>query len=331
MEFRKFNSIENAYNKDFIQKIKEEGLASEQFVVQEKAHGGNLSIWTEDGEHFITAKRTAFLDPNENFFNHQQVLEDLKPKLIKLWNHFNKENTLRQMVLYGEIIGGVYPHEEVAKNKNAIRVQKGVSYSPNNEFYAFDLLLNEKEFLTVEKLNELMKAYGFLHAKTLLTGDLAAVLQYPNTFQTLIPSQLNLPEIENNTCEGLIIRPLKNITFKNGGRIFLKNKNEKWAEKEKVSRRPKKELVISQPVQELQAEIARYVTANRLSNVLSKYGKLSMKEFGKVMGLFSQDIVEDFSKDFAPQLATLEKQEIKQITKSFSNKAIALVKNELMN
>lgn len=329
MQFRKFNSIENSYSKDFIQKIKEEGFANEQFVVQEKVHGGNMSIWTEDGINFSTAKRTAFLEPDENFFNHQVVLEKLKPKLIALWNELKTEIDLSQMVLYGEIIGGTYPHEDVPKNTSAIRVQKGVSYSPNNEFYAFELLVNNEDFIELQRFITLMETNGFLYAKILFTGSLEDVLKYPNTFQTLIPEEMGLPAIKNNTCEGVIIRTLRNVAFRDGRRIFLKNKNEKWSEKEKASKRPKKIEILSEPVKELQSEIALYVSENRLDNVISKFGSVSMKDFGDLMRLFSIDIIEDFTKDKASELHTLDKQEVKQITKSISPKAIQLVKRKL--
>ena len=41
LEFKKYNSIENTFNKDFMDKINSERLDSLQYVVQEKVHGAN--------------------------------------------------------------------------------------------------------------------------------------------------------------------------------------------------------------------------------------------------------------------------------------------------
>ena len=46
LEFKKHNSIENAYNKEFMDKIRSEGLDTLQYVVQEKAHGSNCCFVT---------------------------------------------------------------------------------------------------------------------------------------------------------------------------------------------------------------------------------------------------------------------------------------------
>ena len=186
MEFRKYTSIENSYNQDLIQQIIDEKLDREIFVVQEKAHGGNLSIWIKDGKEFTTAKRTAFLSPDDKFYNHQSVLEGLKSKLTKVWNKLNAKYSMQHLTIFGELIGGVYPHPDVNKDKSAIQVQKGVYYSPSNEFYAFDILLDNNRFLSIEEVNNLFEEYEILHAKTLFQGSLAEVLEYPNTFQSTL-------------------------------------------------------------------------------------------------------------------------------------------------
>lgn len=41
--FKKYNSIENTYRQEFLDKIKGHGFWEDEFVVQEKVHGANLS------------------------------------------------------------------------------------------------------------------------------------------------------------------------------------------------------------------------------------------------------------------------------------------------
>jgi len=325
MEFRKYTSIENSYNQEFLQSIIEEGLENEIFIVQEKAHGGNLSIWTNNGKDFKTAKRTAFLEPSDKFFNHQSVLETLTPKLIEVWNILNVRYDIQHMTFFGEIIGGVYPHPEIKNINSSIKVQKGVYYSPNNIFYAFDILLNNNLFLSIEESNELFSSIGFLYAKTLFKGSLKEVLNYPNTFQSTISKDLGLPPIEGNTCEGIVIKSLNNLNFENGKRVILKNKNEKWAEREKNKKR-KKKPIIGDKIKILIQEIEGYVTENRLNNVISKVGEISQKDFGKIMGMFSKDVIEDFQKDYKNDISNLKDKELKLVTKSITPKMAKLLK-----
>ncbi len=43
--------------------------------------------------------------------------------------------------------------------------------------------------------------------------------------------------------------------------------------------------------------LACYVTLNRINNVISKIGTVTPKDFGKVMGLTVQDILEETSRE----------------------------------
>ena len=328
MEFRKYTSIENSYNQELIQQIIDEKLDNEIFVVQEKAHGGNLSIWTNDGANFVTAKRTAYLEADEKFYNHNSVLEILKPKLVEMWNILVKKHDIQHLTIFGEIIGGVYPHPDVEKDKESIQVQKGVYYSPSNEFYAFDILLNNNLFLPLDEANELFEQLDFLFARTIFQGTLNEVLAYPNTFQSTISKDLNLSEIEGNTCEGIVIKTISNTNFESGKRVILKNKNEKWAEREKNKKRRKKPP-IGEEVKVLISDIGTYVTENRLNSVISKIGEITQKDFGQVMGLFSKDVVEDFQKDYKDEISKLEDKEFKIVTKSITGKMAKLLKERL--
>ena len=57
MDFKKYNSIENSYQIEFLNEIKEQGFNDLEYVVQEKVHGANLSFIT-NGKDIISAKRT---------------------------------------------------------------------------------------------------------------------------------------------------------------------------------------------------------------------------------------------------------------------------------
>jgi len=157
-------------------------------------------------------------------------------------------------------------------------------------------------------------------------------LGYPNSFESTIPNELNLPILKSNIAEGIvIIRPNKTSYFENGVRVILKSKNEKWAENKKYHKPIRKKDKVSKKVMELQAAIQNYVTENRLNNVVSKIGEITKKDFREVMRLFSTDVVEDFLKDYSHLTEELEKKELKAITKSFAKRAMELVKEKIQN
>ncbi|MCI3939022.1 RNA ligase, Rnl2 family [Chryseobacterium aahli] len=333
MIFKTYNSIENAFQVRVIDQIRLQGFWDEVFIVQEKVHGANFSFFT-DGKQIKIAKRTAFIEKDEKFYNAHQVLERYRKNVIDV---FQKVKTIYQdletVVIHGELFGGGYKHKEVEAAKDAVKVQKGIDYAPHNEFYGFDIKLNGTTYLDTDLVNKIFEETGFFYAKILFQGTLEEALKFPNVFDSKIPAWLGLPEIENNMCEGTIVKTLKTRYFGNGSRIILKNKNEKWIEKSKMVKKDRpiqKEVHFSENAQNIWEEIQKYATANRLNNVISKIGEFEPKMIGKVIGLFAQDILEDFEKDFPKVFTTIEKDEQKRINKKLNSLVIDVVKGELM-
>jgi len=328
--FKKYNSIENTYRDEFILRVKGHNFDDKEYVILEKVHGANLSYYTNDGQQFYAAKRSGQVKPDEQFYNCQAILEQILPNLKAIWTDLKTENdNLEQLTIFGEVIGGSYPHPEVKRNPKALKVQKGIFYSPDNVFFAFDIVINAHHYLDTDKATELFEKHDLLHAPILFRGSLEACLNHPNDFDSNVPTQLGLPQISPNIVEGVIIKPLKTLYMNNGTRVIMKNKNEKWSEKSTF----KKDIEPAEPLPEkvlkLQEAIATYVTENRLNNVLSKEGEVTHKDFGRILGLFNKDVIEDFNKDFASHLNELEKKERKLITKSFSKLSVALIKRHL--
>jgi Rnl2 family RNA ligase len=328
--FRKYSSIENTFQNEFVEKIKSEGFGDHEYVVQEKAHGANMSFLSTDGIHFTPAKRTDVLSPDEKFYNYQLVYDKYLERLHSLWNDLNTDfPEMEQLNVFGELIGGDYAHPDVPKDREAIKVQKGIYYCPSNEFYAFDILVDNKIYLTSDKIEYYFMKHKFIYAKTLFRGSLDECLNYPNDFQSGIYQQFGLPKIESNVAEGVVIRPVEPCFLSGGGRVMLKNKNEKWAEKAKAKKRPQKEITFSDDIRQLQDAIQDYVTENRLNNVISKIGEISIKDMGNVLGLFAADIIEDFMKEYGREMDKLEKKEQKLVTKSITKKSVEMVKKRL--
>lgn len=330
MLFRKYNSIENTYREKFIEAIARAGFYQAQYVVQEKVHGANFSFLT-DGKTVQCAKRTAMLSEEENFYGYQKVRDRLANKVIATFALVKQQHTdLQTLTIFGELFGGNYPHQEVAKIKDAHKVQKGIAYCPHNDFYAFDILLNNEQYLAVDKANDIFEQLDWVYAKTLFQGKLEEALKYPNDFESTIPTYFDLPKIAANICEGTIIKPLEPSFFASGSRVILKNKNEKWSEKIKRAKSNHIATPASTQLQVLQQIAHDYITVNRLNNVLSKVGAITHKDIGKVIGLLAKDTLTDFLKDEEEAFVALEKKEQKMLKKQLTNRSAKLVKEEVL-
>lgn len=328
--FVKYTSIENSYREEFLDRIKSHGFWGQEYVVQEKIHGANFSFYTENGIDFKSAKRSGTIEVGEKFHNYELILEQLKPNLIRIWDELKiKYPTLKQMNIFGELMGGSYPHKSVPQDNHSARVQKGIFYSPKNIFYAFDILINGDQFLPIDEINYFFEKENLLHAKTLFRGSLKECLKYPNSFNSTIPAELGLPELENNICEGVIIKPVEPCFFKNGVRVILKNKNERWSENTKFHKTIKKVEPLPEKVVKLQEAILTYATENRLNNVISKIGEINYQDFGRVLGLFNKDVYDDFIKDFHHITDELNKKEMKAVTKSLGRVSAKLLKSKI--
>ena len=332
MDFKKYASIENSYRQKIIDSILMYGLSGGEWCCTEKVDGSNFSFY-HDGNTIRCAKRSAFLPETHDFFGCLTLREDYDILIEKLYQYFkeNTETDSLEMIVYGEIFGGYYNHPEVTVT--GTKVQKRISYSPNNEFYPFDIKINGEyiDYYTFEKACE---AVGFpVYAKALFIGTFEEALVSSNEFTTLIPAKLGLPPVEENICEGVVIKPVKCKYFRDGSRVILKNKNEKFSEKSNStkSKQPKKALKLSDEEKAVFNKMFEYLSENRLRSVLSKIGAVNDKMFGKVLGMLVQDLLEDFTKDHEELYAALPKETRKRLRKLLNGEASILIRKNFLN
>jgi len=330
MVFKKYNSIEQNYRTKFIDMIKANNLDTIDYIVQEKIHGSNFSFISVDGINFRAAKRTSILEPNESFYNYKPVMDKLLDKMKALWTLVKADYPdMFQLTVFGELFGGLYPHPEVKKDNTASVIQKGVYYSPSNNFYAFDIMINAEVYLDVDIINNYFEKVNMFYARTIYRGSLTDCLNYPNDFQSTIPEQLGLPPIENNIIEGIVIRPIKSLYLPIGSRVILKSKNEKWSEiktKKKKTQTP----IISNDLKLCILNVKNYITKNRLNNVISHIGEINKNKIGAVLKLFSQDVISDFRKDY-PIYDKLNKKDQTILRKEINKEVIKEVKLIYLN
>lgn len=275
MDFKKFSSLENTYRQNLIDKVQYEGKDGGLWMATEKIHGANFSFWC-DGTEVKVASRTQFVDGT--FFNCQAVINKYQDRVMQLWEILSKTEdwTDLALVIYGELFGG--------------NIQKEVEYG-QKDFRAFDMRLNG---LVQNKLKQrsMCEGIGIPNVPFISSGTFSECLALSNTFKsTLTPEGYE----EENTSEGLVIEPVEPAWFANGNRIYFKNKTESFSEKKS---KPKNEVFeLSEEESDLLNELLKYSTEQRVSNVISKIGQVTNKDFGKILGLTVQDILEEFSKD----------------------------------
>jgi len=307
-------------------------------VTTEKIHGANFSLNT-DGATVRPAKRTGFLANTDKFYNFQVVVSDLTPIILKGFEATKKVvPDLQEVVFFGELFGGAYPHEKVPKDPRfPIHVQKGVYYSPAVHFYLFDIFIPGKSYLNFDTFQQVAQESGFFYSKPLQRGKYADLIKFDvDTFVSTIPKQLGLPEMPKpNISEGIVIKLVHNRYTTKGTRVLVKHKSESFKEVTGVynTKDPadKKAKVYSEPplppeIAEFRENMKRYVNENRLRNVLSKLGPVENKESAKskLVGLMAKDVLEEFGADF-PKWKQLKKEEQKRVTSSLGNLVLTLV------
>lgn len=326
MEFKKYTSIENSYRIKFLEYVKEKGYDKETYTVTEKIHGANFSIWY-NGEHFRFAKRSKFLGNESDFYSYKTATKELIDKIKEV---YNKSPICKGQILtlYGELFGGTYPHPDVERC-DVKQVQKGVYYSPTVGFYCFDVAIDGR-VQPIDAL-QILKEHDILTAEILYEGSLDECLQYSNEFQTTIPEKLGLPAIENNICEGVVIKSACPLYLGNGSRVILKNKNEKWTEKTKKEKKARVEVKLNANEQRIFDNFAELINENRLRNVISHIGTISQKDFGKLMGAYSKDVHDDFMKDYEADYDNMEKPVREKIKKSVNRSCADLIRKHFLN
>lgn len=274
MEFRKFGSLENTYRTNLLEKIQYEGKDGGLWMATEKLHGANFSFWC-DGTKVKVASRTQFVDGT--FYNCQAVINKYQDLVMQLWLNESMGDDSTELSVFGELFGG--------------NVQKEVQYG-EKDFRAFDVVVNGAP-ISKALAQEGCLEVGIPFVPVIAIGTFADCLTLSNTFKsTLTPEGYE----EDNTSEGLVIEPVEPNWFNNGSRIYFKNKTEGFSEKK---RKPKEHIVfeLSDEESELMNELLTYNTTQRVSNVISKIGQVTNKDFGKILGLTTQDLLEEFTKE----------------------------------
>ena len=324
-QFKSFHSINNITNTKFVNRVWQRDCIDSKWIVLEKIHGANFSIFT-DGQEIKAARRNAFLAPEElsKFHNADKIIEENKTKILSLYKHL-KKNTINIdpiLILRGEIFGGKY-YDEPSTCKS---VQKGILYCPNINFIVFDINWND-EYLEWDLIDTLLEQYCFLYTKPLFSGSLKEAVKWSNDNkdkETTISKLFNLASHSENIREGHVIRPVRPIYTHLHEFITFKDKTEKFNEASKV-KRIKNQLELSEVTINLAEQICKYITIPRLDNIFSKLFPEERDQFAtrknikKIAGLMASDVISEYKSN---NNFKCEDEEIKGLYKIVSNESI---------
>ncbi|WP_238586900.1 RNA ligase family protein [Chryseobacterium sp. Leaf405] len=280
-----------------------------KWVVTEKVHGANLSFVYENS-NLKFAKRKEYLSWTDNFFGFQLVVSKLEDHILPLFEKLSKEITGEKYIVYGELFGGKYPHPEVNPEKDLHAIQTGVYYTPNIEFCAFDIAIEtdgsgSKYYLDYETSVAYFNRFEIFHAQPLLIGKFNEAMNFNIRINSSIPKEFNLPELQNNLIEGVVIKPFNQKDHTPFSRPIIKLKNPEFDEEEKFHEAEKWSFIpnISSKTEDLSfivEELRNYVTQNRLKSAISKIGTLDLNNQLRVSEIkteFLEDVITDFNEN----------------------------------
>jgi len=331
IEFKKYSSIDNITRMRTVNYIIQNGYATGEWVSTLKIHGANYGLYT-DGIVVKSAKRSGWIEGDSFYGDYNFDYTDNVLSAIKNYRRLI-DSSISTMSFHGEIFGGLYNHPNVKRDKSAVRVQKEVQYTPHNDFIVFDIKVDGK-LLDWDAVKEICDYEGFLCVPELARGKFDDLINNPVVFPDPLYKMFGLPEIEDNYAEGWVLKPVTPLFFGNGERIILKGKNPKLSGKSKQTGKPvKPEIELSEDGKRLNDEIQRYITDNRLRNVIShgEIENITNKDFGRLLGLFTKDIFSDFMKDNGNEFDKLEKKEKVKLKKNMNKMAGDVLRENFVN
>jgi Rnl2 family RNA ligase len=350
MQFKEYQKIPTDTKSYKLSKKEEQQLFNKvKWVVLEKVHGSNFSIYC-DGTDTKFAKRSAFLESNEWFYNYETIRDQLSAKTVSLVNDRLKKEykDMQYCIVYGELLGGFYP-SDVTKWKGAVEakritsrnecllalgdraIQEGIYYSPNIEYISYDIVIIESNghalFMNYDQVMSHLKAVQIHYLEPLLTTSFTNAMKFNLNFDSKVPvdlfKQQKLPS-GTNIAEGVVIKPLDGslrILDKkdNDVRCMVKLKNPQFLE---ISSEFTPQSMTASTL------LLSMINTNRLNNLKSKIGQLCKAKQVQLVQLLIDDVWKDYWELYAhiqlTNLDVIDQQLLEAGTQLFTNYFIGL-------
>lgn len=224
-------------------------ILNQDFYATEKLHGANFNV-SYNGEEVKFGKRNGFLEVEENFFNHEALFTnyDLQPLI-----DFYEKNSFEAVTIFGEYYGAGVQDMGYEANVNNI-----------TDFKVFNVVGQvDKTNLTIIGYDEMISVFG--------VKNVVPFIEKGKIFELLDVLDMEAKSKLGGVSEGYVIQPYGERSYVLNGDFYgVKHKTEAFSE---VS--PSKTAGIVKNTSVL-FDLERYVTENRLNNLLSK-GDLDLK------------------------------------------------------
>ena len=332
MKHRSYDHINGVWHNKTMEYFEEMGFFADdvEWCVTEKVHGSNFAFHqTATGLQFATRK--TYITGDKQFHQHLRMTPDNVHKCTSIWNDLQEHlGDIKEMIIYGEIFGGSYPHEDIKPLRQVSRIQKGIYYHPDVNFYAYDIWIKtsiSEFFMDYDYAVELFESYNMFHAIMLFRGTYEACSMFPDKFESGIPLLLGLPMIKGNICEGVVLKPIMGLTTEGGDRVILKSKNDE-ANKKMRERKPKNQKPTTELSHDLRVivdSLIPFITETRLRNVLSKHIEFTKTDFNVIYKGFKEEVYQDYE-EANNELNLFNPQELKLIEKEVGRLCIDIWK-----
>ncbi|MFG3225529.1 RNA ligase family protein [Kitasatospora sp. NPDC048194] len=141
--------------------------------------------------------------------------------------------TAATVTVYGELVGGRYPHPDVSAVAGAEPVQTGVWYAPGLHWLPFDATVETaagRRWVSDRELRSAAALAGLGCVPLLGRGPLTTLQDLPVSFPSRVPALFGLPELPGNLAEGYVLKPAGEWSETDAPRPVVKVKQKAFAE-----------------------------------------------------------------------------------------------------
>lgn len=183
------------------------------WVATEKIHGANFVIGVA-GDDVTFGKRKAWLAEDDAFFGWQLLAKELADRVRVI----AREVGAAQVVCFGELFGGGYPHPDVAAIPGMTPVQTGIWYAPDLRWAMFDVLVattdaEDGELLAFSEVEALAAIAALTTPPVIARGKYGDIERWPIVGPTELPARFGLPPIADNLREGFVAKPDRRCAY----------------------------------------------------------------------------------------------------------------------
>ena len=284
--FLKFPSIVNKENINTKHKINFKDLNSNNiFYATEKIDGSNTQIAITNNEYLI-GKRHSYLDMKNNrgdqLYMHVLDVPEVK-KLIRSIQYKlkQKENNNYVVHIYGELYG-----PKISGNKYKLK---------NYQYKVFNIIVHTKQ----DEHNRWVLGRELL--EQIVPDSLLLKIEHKGTLKDISATLDKSSNFDIKIREGNVYAPYDTYLWKYQTAFrSIKYKNDEFKEVKKYI--SQSQLDNQKEQEKLMANINRYITENRLNNILSHGDyELSFKNMGNLIKAMQNDIREEYAEPISDQ------------------------------